>query len=320
MSKVHSSKCWSEMMCVPCTNDKLKLMAAERGGLASKLLDVQREAVEVQDERDLARQANAMLHEQTQLTVVERNDARREVTRLSNFETAHNNLLGVVDSQYRNIEALIGQLARMEDESDEALIERDEAQARLRKANCDYGDGWLSDDLECGRDVEPWCGKHAVLHYIAAIDRWDRLFREMEGLAATFLGERDEARLALAYAQETIDGMRAEGCVARGTLENIFNGATAAGVNHGDPTIARITSEAASTLVDVPVCEHKALAERRKKDMGELADMAKVNAIQIHHIAEHSIAFEDCYNTACYQWRELEARAAIEEEDTPDGE
>ncbi len=40
------------------------------------------------------------------------------------------------------------------------------AQARLRKANCDYGDGWLSDDLECGVDVEPWCGKHAVLYYI----------------------------------------------------------------------------------------------------------------------------------------------------------
>ena len=43
-----------------------------------------------------------------------------------------------------------------------------EAQARLRKANCDYGDGWLSDDLECQVDVEPWCGKHAVLYYIRA--------------------------------------------------------------------------------------------------------------------------------------------------------
>ncbi|KKN47184.1 hypothetical protein LCGC14_0665250 [marine sediment metagenome] len=43
-----------------------------------------------------------------------------------------------------------------------------EAQARLRKANCAYGDGWISDDLECGVDVEPWCGKHAVLYHIKA--------------------------------------------------------------------------------------------------------------------------------------------------------
>ena len=46
--------------------------------------------------------------------------------------------------------------------------ELEEAQARLRKANCEYGDGWLNDDLECGIDVEPWCGKHAVLYYIKA--------------------------------------------------------------------------------------------------------------------------------------------------------
>ena len=51
---------------------------------------------------------------------------------------------------------------------DEVVVERDEAQGRLRKANCDYGDGWLSDDLECQVDVEPWCGKHAVLYYIRA--------------------------------------------------------------------------------------------------------------------------------------------------------
>jgi hypothetical protein len=42
----------------------------------------------------------------------------------------------------------------------------DALQARLRKANCEYGDGWLSEDLECQVDVEPWCGKHAVLFYI----------------------------------------------------------------------------------------------------------------------------------------------------------
>ena len=80
----------------------------------------------------------------------------------------------------------------LEDELTTAIGERDdvqgqlaEAQARLRKANCEYGDGWLSDDLECGRDAEPWCGKHAVLYYIkahkeargklAAVERWVNL-------------------------------------------------------------------------------------------------------------------------------------------------
>jgi len=51
-------------------------------------------------------------------------------------------------------------------ERDVALEALEEAQGRLRKANCDYGEGWINDDLECGIDVEPWCGKHAVLYYI----------------------------------------------------------------------------------------------------------------------------------------------------------
>jgi hypothetical protein len=51
----------------------------------------------------------------------------------------------------------------------EAQAQLRESEARLRKANCDYGDGWLTDDLECGVDVEPWCGKHAVLYYIKAL-------------------------------------------------------------------------------------------------------------------------------------------------------
>ena len=65
------------------------------------------------------------------------------------------------------------QLAETKDAMEKALVvelglraELTEAQARLRKANCDYGDGWLSDDLECQVDAEPWCGKHAVLYYI----------------------------------------------------------------------------------------------------------------------------------------------------------
>jgi hypothetical protein len=53
----------------------------------------------------------------------------------------------------------------------EAQAQLRESEARLRKANCDYGDGWLSDDLECQVDVEPWCGKHAVLYYIKALHK-----------------------------------------------------------------------------------------------------------------------------------------------------
>ena len=98
------------------------------------------------------RQRIKMLEDELLMAVRSCDEQRREVTRLSNYETSYNNLQSVVNSQYRNIDALTGELA--------------EARARLRKANCDYGDGWLSDDLECGRDVEPWCGKHAVLYYI----------------------------------------------------------------------------------------------------------------------------------------------------------
>jgi hypothetical protein len=76
-----------------------------------------------------------------------------------------------------------------------------EAKARLRKANCDYGDGWLSDDLECQVDVEPWCGKHAVLYYIRANKEAQRILvlddsRLLTAVqnTARALKERDEAQ------------------------------------------------------------------------------------------------------------------------------
>ena len=87
-----------------------------------------------------------------------------------------------------------------------------------------------------------------------------RLQDGYDGLKCQYDEEHDElsrVKVDLMDAQETIDGMRAEGCAAADVLQNIFNGATAVGVNYGDPTIARITSEAAAGLVDVPVCEHK---------------------------------------------------------------
>ena len=73
-----------------------------------------------------------------------------------------------------------------------------EAQGRLRKANCDYGEGWISDDLECGTDVEPWCGKHAVLYYI-------KVNKEIQG--------------KLAEAQETIKAVRERARQGRKIME-----------------------------------------------------------------------------------------------------
>lgn len=107
------------------------------------------------------------------------------------------------------------------------------------------------DDALIARDAARQTLDVEIAKRIEAIDRWDVLFREMEGLASAFLTERDEER-------ETIDEMRAEGCAAAGVLENIFNGVTAEGVNHSDPTIARVAMEASLALVSVPRCEHEA--------------------------------------------------------------
>ena len=95
-----------------------------------------------------------------------------------------------------------------------------------------------------------------VAKRVEAIDRWDTSSREMEGLAKQVLAERNEAREERDDAQQTIDAMRAEGCPARGLVENIFNGLT----SHGQPTsplLAKMAEAAAKLLVDVPVCEHK---------------------------------------------------------------
>ena len=49
---MHSTACWSEQMCVPCTKNDLILMTAERDGLGSQLLDVQQDCITA--ERQLA--------------------------------------------------------------------------------------------------------------------------------------------------------------------------------------------------------------------------------------------------------------------------
>ena len=73
----------------------------------------------------------------------------------------------VVDTRGNVVGVMPDTLARRLLATVARLQERvEEAEARLRKANCDYGDGWINDDLKCGIDVEPWCGKHAVLYYI----------------------------------------------------------------------------------------------------------------------------------------------------------
>lgn len=43
--RMHLATCWSEMMCVPCTQNELTLMTAERDGLGSQLLSVQQDCI-----------------------------------------------------------------------------------------------------------------------------------------------------------------------------------------------------------------------------------------------------------------------------------
>jgi len=81
------------------------------------------------------------------------------------------------------------------------LLALGKARTRLRKANCDYGDGWIRDDLECLVDKEPWCGKHAVLYYIKAHKEAQGSLMEAreevqrlqmcEGMARDIAAERD---------------------------------------------------------------------------------------------------------------------------------
>ena len=42
---MHLATCWSEMMCVPCTKNKLMLMTIERDGLGGQLLGVQQDCI-----------------------------------------------------------------------------------------------------------------------------------------------------------------------------------------------------------------------------------------------------------------------------------
>ena len=172
--------------------DELMLVIGERDGLASKLLDVQQEAVAV----------------------------RRHWRAC---EEGWNRVILQAETFQR--------------ERDDALIAHSEVRGQL--------------GVEVAKRVE-------------AIDRWDTSFREMEGLAKQVLAERNEAREERDDAQQTIDAMRAEGCPARGLVENIFNGLT----SHGQPTsplLAEMAEAAAKLLVDVPVCEHKDELKRLKE-------------------------------------------------------
>ena len=81
-AKVHSATCWAELMCVPCTENERTLAEAETAGLASKLLDVQRELAEQRDNHNLIVGAyesrKVQLKESLQTAQAERNEARGE--------------------------------------------------------------------------------------------------------------------------------------------------------------------------------------------------------------------------------------------------
>ena len=94
------------------------------------------------------------LEDELVAVIGERDTAQAAVRRLSNYESAFEGLRGVVNVQYNAINALTDDRneARLERDHYKQVaqglvnieVERDEVRARLRKANCDYGEGWLS--------------------------------------------------------------------------------------------------------------------------------------------------------------------------------
>ena len=85
-AKVHSATCWAEQMCVPCTKNALTLAEAETAGLASKLLDVQRELAEQRANHNLIVGAyesrKGQLKESLQTVRTERDDTQDELERV----------------------------------------------------------------------------------------------------------------------------------------------------------------------------------------------------------------------------------------------
>lgn len=123
-------------------------------------------------------------------------EARREVTRLSNYETAYNNLQSVVNSQYRNIDALTNELA-------EARLEL----KKLRELAYNYLDFTpnCGDDNKCYTCGEQWCPNECEVTCLHAM-----LFKATrEGKDASIVwlelcDERDKAVATLKAVEEVM--------------------------------------------------------------------------------------------------------------------
>ena len=88
------------------------------------------------------------------------------------------------------------------------------------------------------------------------------------------LAENARLQERVEEAEAQVSGMQEEGCAARGLVENIFNGLTTRGTPV-DPVLAQMADATAKLLVEVTVCEHKALAERRKKALEKCREGAQ---------------------------------------------
>ena len=126
-------------------------------------------------------------------------------------------------------------------------------------------------------------------------------------------------------AEAQVSGMQEEGCAARGLVENIFNGLTTRGTPV-DPVLAQMADATAKLLVEVTVCKHKALAERRKEALVGLRDdlQGRLDASSEGATVADGLVDGEAANRSWHSWlfdvmstHGDIARAAIEEEWEP---
>lgn len=86
--------------------------------------------------------------------------------------------------------------------------------------------------------------------------QWETANAHAKGEGQCFTSGPQCIGCQLRQAQETIEGMRRDGCAAVGLVQNIFNGLTAEGVPT-EPTIREMAGACARLLSEVSQCNHK---------------------------------------------------------------
>ena len=185
------------------------------------------------------------LEDELTTAIGERNDARQETVEARgqlDVEIAKRvEAIDRWDTSFREMEGLAGRILT---ERNEAREERDDARR------------------EGSEERERF--QHLLNEYSARMVEVREQRRDLIIRRQDTQDELSRVKVDLMDAQQTIDAMRAEGCPARGLVENIFNGLT----SHGQPTsplLAEMAEAAAKLLVDVPVCEHKDELKRLKE-------------------------------------------------------